>query len=211
MTQSGTGITAAQNREAVLVARNAATSSADTQLQTVLSGAHETAAQYSHRLDAIERAIDEAVSRQSAMALDTPGGARQFQQFLAAKHAQIMAVIADAQRTDNEQSTQMTALAAHYKTSLGSDDDWFYGDGPEFHPIDPGGAAAGPNAGPRVPDSLIHPTSFSTSTGWDDDPLDEAEQLAPPGWSMDHHGNWSPPVIPIDGGAAGGGGGRAPV
>lgn len=163
--ESGAGIGAAQSREEVLVTRNAATSNADAQLQAVLRGAHETAAQYSRRLTAIERAIDEAVARQSSLALDTPAGARQFQQFLAGKHAQIMAVVADAQRSDTEQSAQMTVLAAQYKTS----------------------------------------------TGWDDDPLDEAEQLAPPGWSMDHHGNWSPPVIHVEGGAAGGGSGRAPI
>ena len=55
---------------------------------------------------------------------------------------------------------------------------------------------------------------FSATTGlgdgWDDDEVTEAEQIAPPGWSQDYHGNWSPPVI-TPGGAMGGGGGRAPI
>lgn len=211
MAQSGAGIAAAQNREAVLVAHNAAAANADSQLQTLLRSAHDTKTQYSRRLDAIEAAINEAVARQSTLGLDTPAGARQFQQFLMAKHAQIMAVLADAQRSDAEQSAQMTALAAQYKTSLG-DDDWFYGEGPEYHPVDPGGAAAGPNAGPRVPDSVIRPTSFSTSSGGWDEPA-EPWRIGQ-GFEEDEFGHFHPPVLPVDpGGAAagGGGGGRAPV
>ena len=71
-----------------------------------------------------------------------------------------------------------------------------------------------PSYGQTVPASFTQSTSFATSMGdgWDDDPVTEAEQIAPPGWSQDYHGNWSPPVITPGGGAmGGGGGGRAPV
>jgi hypothetical protein len=70
-----------------------------------------------------------------------------------------------------------------------------------------------PNYGQTTPASFIQSTGFSTGLGggWDDDEVTEAEQLAPIGGSMDHHGIWTVPV-PIDpGGAMGGGGGRAPV
>lgn len=75
-----------------------------------------------------------------------------------------------------------------------------------------GGMAGGSGVG-AAPAGLVRATGFTTSLGdgWDDDPVTEAEQIAPPGWSQDYHGNWSPPVAPIGGGAAGGGAGRAPI
>jgi hypothetical protein len=99
---------------------------------------------------------------------------------------------------------------------LSSADDWFEGDGPQYQAIDPGGAGVGPGQQGMgsVPHSLIQATGFKTSMGdgWDDDEVTEAEQLAPPGWSQDYHGNWFPPIPINPGGAAGGGsGGRAPV
>ncbi|QIV79904.1 PPE domain-containing protein [Mycolicibacterium frederiksbergense] len=70
-----------------------------------------------------------------------------------------------------------------------------------------------PNYGQTVPAGFTQSTGFATSLGdgWDDDPVTEAEQIAPPGWSQDYHGNWSPPVITPGGAMGGGGGGRAPI
>lgn len=76
------------------------------------------------------------------------------------------------------------------------------------------GGAPGGTGGGALPASAVQAAGFKTSLGdgWDDDPVTEAEQIAPPGWSQDYYGNWSPPVAQIGGGAAGGGGaGRAPV
>ena len=70
-----------------------------------------------------------------------------------------------------------------------------------------------PNYGQTMPASFAQSSGFAASLGdgWDDDPVTEAEQIAPPGWSQDYHGNWSPPVITPGGAMGGGGGGRAPV
>lgn len=70
-----------------------------------------------------------------------------------------------------------------------------------------------PHYGQMMPASFTQPTGFATSLGdgWDDDPVTEAEQIAPPGWSQDYHGNWSPPAITPGGAMGGGGGGRAPI
>lgn len=70
-----------------------------------------------------------------------------------------------------------------------------------------------PDYGQVRPASFTQSTGFATSLGdgWDDDPVTEAEQIAPPGWSQDYHGNWSPPVITPGGAMGGGSGGRAPL
>jgi hypothetical protein len=148
--------------------------------------------------------------------------------------AKTSAGVAQLEAQDAENAARIQAVG------LSSSEDWFEGDGPEYNPVDPGGAAVGPKmdgmgavpgslmkapegagVGPKmqgmgaVPDSLIQATSFKTSMGdgWDDSAVTEAEQIAPPGWSQDYHGNWTPPLQIDPGGAAAGGSGagRAPV
>lgn len=114
MAESGEGIAEAQQREEILAGRNTTAAGADAQLQTLLRTAHTTAAQYAQRLDGIDKAVNEAVARQASMALDTAAGARQFQQFLAAKHREILAVLDDAQQSNSELQTQVQALSGHY-------------------------------------------------------------------------------------------------
>ncbi|GAT07601.1 DUF4226 domain-containing protein [Mycolicibacterium novocastrense] len=158
MAQSGAGIAAAQRREALLAARNATSADADAQLQTLLRGAHETATQYRHRLDAIERAIDEAVARHAGMKL-TPAAAREFQRFLLAKHKDILSVLEDAKQSDAALQSQMAALEATYAAG---DDDWFEGD----DNIDRGPAPIEAGPGPGViPGSGIPAQLISNRTG----------------------------------------------
>jgi hypothetical protein len=122
--------------------------------------------------------------------------------------ATTQAGVAQLQANDESNAAQIEAVGHS------ADDDWFYGEGPQYQAVDPGGAATGPSRegmGP-VPHSIVEATGFKTSLGdgWDNET--EEEMDAPPGWSMDHHGNWSPPVLPVDGGGAmGGGSGRAPI
>lgn len=112
--ESGEGITAAQEREAVLASRNGATAEADAQLRELLGSAHRTAARCAQRLDAIERSIDEAVTRQSAKAFDTATEAREFQRFLADKHREILSVLDDAQRGDSTLQDRAKSLTDRY-------------------------------------------------------------------------------------------------
>ena len=112
--QAGAGVAAAKHREAVLAGRFTTVAGADSQLQTVLRDGHEVVMQYGRRLDAIKRAIDNAVARQGSLALDTPAGAREFQRFLSARHKEILDVVTDAQRSDAAQQAQVDALTTHY-------------------------------------------------------------------------------------------------
>lgn len=107
-------MSAAQRREAVLAAQNRSSAGADTQLQTLLRRAHEASVQNLGRLDVIERSVDEAVARQSSLALDTPAGARQFQQFLLQKHREILAVVDDARSADSALESQVQGLSQGY-------------------------------------------------------------------------------------------------
>lgn len=114
MEESGAGVSAAQHREAILAAHNRTSAGADAQLQTLLRRAHAESVHHTRRLDVIERSIDEAVARQSSLALDTPAGARQFQHFLLQKHREILAVVDDARSSDAQLQSQVQALSTGY-------------------------------------------------------------------------------------------------
>jgi hypothetical protein len=111
--------------------------------------------------------------------------------------AKASAGVAHLQAQDAENASQIQAVGDSAATQAG-----------QLGGV-PGGTALG-----SAQSGLAQAVGFKTSLGdgWDDDPVTEAEQIAPPGWSQDYPGNWSPPVMPIGGGAAGGGGaGRAPI
>lgn len=114
MAESGAGASRAQQREDVLVGRSTTAARTDAQLQTLLGSAHDTATRYAQRLDTIDKAINEAVSRQSSMALDTAAGARQFQRFLAGKHGEILAVLDEARQSNSALQTRVQALSGNY-------------------------------------------------------------------------------------------------
>jgi len=84
---------AAREREAELVQRLAASAAADSEFESVLRGAVEHNRASRQRLDAIEAEIQQAAA--SWRGLETPTGARQFQQFLVRKTREIHKIVAD--------------------------------------------------------------------------------------------------------------------
>ena len=115
--KSGAGHDAAQKRRAVLAAHNAATVSADAELHALLSSAHEAAVQYGRRLDNIEHAINDAVSRQSELGIDTPAGAAQFRRFLHGQHRDILAIVEEAHKVSAAFQAQARAILAGYSAA----------------------------------------------------------------------------------------------
>lgn len=186
---SGASIDAARKREDALVARNKAAASTDVELENVLHSAHQTQAQLGQRLDRIERALDEGVSR--AGNLKSPAAKRAFQQFLLAKHKEIVQVLQDGKQSASDLASQMTGVGGQYQPVSGEDpDDWFHS--PVWMPPvhDPAGDRAGPGdgAGPRIPDSVIRPASFETPIKSDGGPW-----VPSPSDPTHHDGQFAPP------------------
>ena len=109
----GAGMDAARQRETVLVGRSSAAAEADARLQSILRSAHEASVRHAQRLGVIERAVNDAVSQQSSLDLDTTAGVVAFQRFLLAKHKEILAVVEDARSADVALEAQVRALSGY--------------------------------------------------------------------------------------------------
>lgn len=104
---------AARARETRLAQRLAVSASADRGLAAVLADAHRHR-QYAQRLlDTIETEIRQAA--RGWPGLDTPAGARQFQQFLTAKTRQIQRVILDAAADGRDRAALVRSLGRRYR------------------------------------------------------------------------------------------------
>lgn len=90
---------AAEVTRAALAARYEAVVAADQVLAAAVTDAHNLAVEALGRLDAIGVEIENAVTQQHLLALDTSAGAREFQRFLLDKHRDIIAVVTRPQRT----------------------------------------------------------------------------------------------------------------
>ncbi|MCT7371900.1 DUF4226 domain-containing protein [Mycolicibacterium llatzerense] len=163
---SGDAMDAARKREEALMVRNQSASSTDGQLESTLHSAYQARSQLGSRLDAIERALDEGVSR--AGNLKSPAAKRAFQQFLLDKHNQIIKVVEDGKQSSSVLASQLAGVGGLYQPASSSDD-WEH-DEPWLPPAhDPANdkAGPGPGAGPRIPDSVIKPVS--SSDDWEHD------------------------------------------
>lgn len=98
----------------MLAAQHATAAAADTELHALLNSAHEAAAHYGRRLDNIEHAVNDAVARQSELALDTPAGAAEFRRFLHAQHRDILTVAKEAHSISATFQAQAQAILAGY-------------------------------------------------------------------------------------------------
>jgi len=110
---SGEAMDRARAREHHLVARNRNSSAADAQFEGVLHRTHQSVTQLRARLDAIERALDEGVTRMAPRA-NTPAAKRALQQFLLHKHKEVLAVLDDAKQSAGELATHMTGVGGQY-------------------------------------------------------------------------------------------------
>jgi Domain of unknown function (DUF4226) len=117
--QSGPSIAAIQARQAALSNRHSAVADADRVLADVLTGAHAAMRDSTIRLDAIAAEIDHAVRHQTGLAIDTPLGAHEFQNFLAAKQREIAAVVAQAHELGRAKRAVLESLRTQYAASDG--------------------------------------------------------------------------------------------
>ncbi|HET9876865.1 MAG TPA: DUF4226 domain-containing protein [Mycobacterium sp.] len=119
--QSGPSAAALRAKQAALSARQGATSDADQVLAEILRGAHATTVAARERLDAIAAEIDDCLQRSAVFAVDTPLGAREFQRFLVAKHRELIAIVAEAQRDDAAKRALLESLRPQYpKSAVGT-------------------------------------------------------------------------------------------
>jgi hypothetical protein len=117
--QTGRSIGAIGEGQAALSRQHGAAADADRELAEVLASAHAVTVEGVRRLDAIAAEIDRAVANQTAIGLDTPIGAHEFQRFLIAKQREILAVVAGAREVADAKKAVLQKLAAHYTTSTG--------------------------------------------------------------------------------------------
>jgi Domain of unknown function (DUF4226) len=117
--QAGPSVAALQARQSALASQYSTVADADRVLTEVLADAHAAIHESSRRLDAIADEIDRAVSGQANLAIDTPLGAREFQQFLIAKQREIAAVVTDAHELDRAKTAVLESLRGQYTRSTG--------------------------------------------------------------------------------------------
>jgi len=103
---------AARKREAHLAQRLVASAAADAEFEAVLRGAVQHNRESRRQLDAIESEVKEAAGRWPG--LDTPAGARQFQQFLIGKTREIYEVVADGLADSRARADTVRMLGGRY-------------------------------------------------------------------------------------------------
>jgi Domain of unknown function (DUF4226) len=117
--QTGPGLAAIQARQSALATRHDTVAEADRVLMDVLASAHAAMRESIRRLDAIGDEIERAVPRHNSLAVDTPMGAREFQNFLVAKQREIAAVVADARELDRAKTAVLESLRGEYGVTAG--------------------------------------------------------------------------------------------
>lgn len=110
---------AARAREVLLVRRLAESVAADHEFEAVLRAARDQNRSYRRQLAAIEAEIRQATARWPAV--DTPAGARRFQQYLTVKTRQIHQVVADAAADSQARAATVATLTGRY-TNATSDE-----------------------------------------------------------------------------------------
>lgn len=108
---------AARKRETRLAQRLAASVAADKEFAAVLKGAVEHNRELRRKLDAIEGEVKAAAARWRG--LDTPAGARQFQQFLIGKTREIHKVVADGVADSRARADVVQTLGGRYTVDGG--------------------------------------------------------------------------------------------
>lgn len=112
--QSEPPVVALRARRSVLANRHGATAEADRVLAQVLADAHAARREGIRRLDAIAEDVDRAVRDSTALAADTPLGARELHAFLVAKLREISAVVADTQELSRAKTAVLEGLRETY-------------------------------------------------------------------------------------------------
>ncbi|MGV0626958.1 DUF4226 domain-containing protein [Mycolicibacter minnesotensis] len=105
---------AARTREATLERWLQGSARADGIFEETVRGAAKQAALGRARLDSIEAEIGDALNKQTALSLDTPAGARQFQLFLTAKTREILRVLDDTAADSRARADALRSVRGGY-------------------------------------------------------------------------------------------------
>lgn len=149
---SGKGAEEAEATDAALRKTRDALNQADQGLAQSITDAHSADAQSKAQLQRIQQEIQLGITAMQP-SLGTAAGREQLAQFLDRKASEAQQVAGNAQ--------EMSArLAANFQTVgqqfAAASDPWDWdGETEEWEPISPGGAGAGPNAGPAIPPSIL--------------------------------------------------------
>jgi prefoldin subunit 5 len=132
---------------------------ADEGLAQHITAAHAADAQSKTQLQRIQQEIRTGVAAMQP-SLGTAAGREQLAEFLDRKGAEAKQVASNAQDKSARLASSMQAVGHQFEllASRTPTDPWEWdGDSDEtwMEPIDPGGAGAGPNAGPAIPPSPI--------------------------------------------------------
>lgn len=111
----GAAAQAIREAETALARQSSLTAQVDLQVVTAVLTAHAAQADGAAKLDALQREIEAAVT--SRTDLDTPAGARSFQQYLIEKIRDIRAVVDDAALDATSKASLAAALASLYASS----------------------------------------------------------------------------------------------
>ena len=179
-TTEGTAAEAIRAAEASLARQNSVVALVDLQVVTAVLNAHTTHADGTGALQRLQREIEAAVATRTD--LDTPAGARSFQQYLIDRLHAIRTVVETTNLDDSSRAALAAALSSLYATSASPDS------------ADPAAAATTGNAAPPESDGpdpgLVDPQQdpATPAPGPADFPvpvdlgLDDALSEPPPEW-----------------------------
>ncbi|WP_052956971.1 DUF4226 domain-containing protein [Mycolicibacter heraklionensis] len=143
---------AARKRETQLAQRLASSVAADQEFEALLRGAVQHNREYRQRLDAIEAEVRQAAA--TWRGLDTPAGARQFQQFLTGKAREIYKIVADGLADSRARSQAVQALGGRYTVEGGLRRAPTDGSDPTVHLAGWGRPLSPPPKGPANPSAF---------------------------------------------------------
>lgn len=153
----GKGADQAEAADAKLRKTHDALNEADQGLAQHIIDAHTADAQTKTQLQRIQQEIQQGVAAMQP-SLGTAAGREQLAEFLDRKASEAKQVASNAQEKSARLVSGFQTVGQQFEASSDPYWDWLHDfrDGSEaIEPIDPGGAAAGPGAGPAIPPSIL--------------------------------------------------------
>lgn len=153
---SGQGAEEADAADASLRKTREALNQADQGLAQTITAAHTADAQSTMALQRIQQEITVGVAAMQP-SLGTAAGREQLAEFLDRKASEAKQVARNAQEMSTRLASNLQTVGHHFESTLTASGPGDWDDPDEIWPeyIDPGGAAAGPDAGPAIPPSLL--------------------------------------------------------
>jgi hypothetical protein len=153
----GQGADEADTAAAALRKTHDALNEADQGLAQRIIDAHTADAQTKTQLQRIQQEIHQGVTAMQPT-LGTASGREQLAEFLDRKASEAKQVASNAQEKSTQLASGFQTVGHQFEAAGGPNwgDPWTDDDDDEWvQPIDPGGAAAGPGAGPAIPPSIL--------------------------------------------------------